>query len=255
MEKRFGKVGGAMTYLQLVNMVNIRFTDSADLLPQIQEFQDNYSWIMSNGHSQLSEDLTTFMFCSCLPNSYENTTWQYLDNITNIANYKILDIITQVLQEESRRKAHLIESGSSLNKFSIVKNLGQKCAKCGKTNHSTQNHWPGGKNPNKGKGKLSPKTSSSSGDKKKVYKGKGKGKGKEKAQESANVFNISGLPELSITSSESINFSCYKTGRKVEWFLDSGSTEHITPDKHNFVKYREFDTAEKQKSQMGNFSP
>ena len=113
-------------------------------------------------------------------------------------------------------------------------------------NHSTQNHWPGGKNLNKGKEKLSPKTSGSSGDKKKKsYKGKGKGKGKEKAPESANVYDISRLPDLSITSSESINFSCYKTGRKVEWFLNSGSTEHITPDNHDFVEYREFDTAEK----------
>ena len=56
LEKRFGKVGGAMTYLQLVNMVNIWFTDSTDLLPQIQEFLDNYSQILSNGCSQLSED-------------------------------------------------------------------------------------------------------------------------------------------------------------------------------------------------------
>ena len=63
-------------------------------------------------------------------------------------------------------------------------------------------------------------------------------KGREKAQESANVFDISRLPELSITSSELINFSCYETGRKVEWFLDSGSTEHITPDKCDFIKYR-----------------
>ena len=71
-------------------------------------------------------------------------------------------------------------------------------------------------------------------------KGKGTGKGKEKVQESANVLYISGLPELSITSSESINFSCYKMSEKVEWYLDSGSTEHITPDKSNFIEYREF---------------
>ena len=89
---------GGTTYLQLVNMVKIQFTDSMDLLPQIQEFQDNHAWIMSNGHSQLSKDLVIFMFCSSLPDSYEVTTQQYLDNITNIANYKIMDIIAQVLQ-------------------------------------------------------------------------------------------------------------------------------------------------------------
>ena len=102
LETTFRKVGGALTYLQLVNMVKIQFTDVTELLPQIQQFQDNYNHITSNGHSRLSEDLTTFMFCSSLPDSYKATTWQYLDNITAIANYKIMDIITQVLQEESR---------------------------------------------------------------------------------------------------------------------------------------------------------
>ena len=86
--------GGALTYLQLVNLVKIQFTDSTDLLPQIQTFQDSYNRIMSNGHSRLSKDLATFMFCSSLPDSYESTAWQYLDNILVITNYKLLDIIT-----------------------------------------------------------------------------------------------------------------------------------------------------------------
>ena len=102
LETEFGKVGGAQTYLQLVNMVKIQFTDSTELLPQIQAFQDNYNLITSNGHSTLSEDLATFLFCSSLLDSYEPTARQYLDNISSIANYKITDIIAQVLQEENR---------------------------------------------------------------------------------------------------------------------------------------------------------
>ena len=137
--------------------------------------------------------------------TFELTTWQYLDNISAIANYKLSDIIAQVLQEESRRKAQALGQGSSLNKFSTMKNIGQKCAKCGKTNHTTQNHWPGGKHPQKSKGQKSQKVSGSSG-KKKADK---KGKGKEKAQMSANVLDIVDIRELSITSSKSINFSCY----------------------------------------------
>ena len=35
LEATFGKAGGASTYLQLVNMVKIQFTDSTDLLSQI----------------------------------------------------------------------------------------------------------------------------------------------------------------------------------------------------------------------------
>ena len=124
----------------------------------------------------------------------------------------------------------------SLNKFSTVKNIRQKCAKCGKMNHTTQNHWPGGKCPNKGKGQKSQKVSSSSGKKSKVDKIE---KGKEKAPTSANVLEIAGLNKLSITSSESINFSCYKMSEKVEWFLDSGCTDHIPPRKSDFIQYRE----------------
>ena len=124
---------------------------------------------------------------------------------------------------------------ASLNKFSMVKNIGQKCVKCGKTNHTTQNHWPGGKHPQKGKGQKSQKVSGLSG-KKKADK---KGKGKEKAQMSVNILDIVDIGELSITSSESINFSCYETSDKVEWFLDSGCTDHITPRKSDFIQYRE----------------
>ena len=63
-----------MTYLQLVNMVKIQFTNLTDLLPQIQEFQENYTRMILNGHSKLSKDLIIFMFCSSLPESYELTT-------------------------------------------------------------------------------------------------------------------------------------------------------------------------------------
>ena len=94
LETKLGAAGGgAQTYLQLVNMVKIQFTDLTNLLPQIQVFQDNYNLIMLNGHSRLSEDLATFMFCLSLLDSYESTARQYLDNITSIANYKISDII------------------------------------------------------------------------------------------------------------------------------------------------------------------
>ena len=249
LEATFGKAGGALTYLQLVNMVKIQFTDLTDLLSQIQQFQDNYNWITSYGHSQLSKDLVTFMFCLSLPDSYTSTARQYLDNVMVIANYKLTDIIAQVLQEESRRKAHALGQGLSLNKLSTVKNIGQKCAKCGKMNHTMQNHWPGGKHPQKGKGQKSQKVLGLSG-KKKADK---KGKGKEKAQMSANVLDIVDIGELSITSSELINFSCYETSETVEWFLDSGCTDHITPRKSDFVQYREFGQLHKAEITDGKY--
>ena len=137
LETRFRKVGGA---LQLVNMVTIKMTDLENLITQIQEFQENYMRILANSHLTFSNNLIMFTFCSALPTSYKETAHQYLDNIDDITKYKLLDIITQVLQEENCQKANSITGGSSLNKFSTVKNLNQKCVKCGKMNHSTWNH-------------------------------------------------------------------------------------------------------------------
>ena len=93
LELDFGQVGGASTYIQMVNMVKLEFTDLTELLLQIQQFLENYNRIMSNSHSKLSKDLATFMFCSSLPASYKQTAQQYLDGITAISNYKIQDII------------------------------------------------------------------------------------------------------------------------------------------------------------------
>ena len=101
-------------------------------------------------------------------------------------------------------------------------------------NHTMQNHWPRGKHPQKCKGQKSQKASGSSG----MKKADKKGKGNKKAQASDNVLDIVDIGELSITSSESINFSCYKTSETVEWFLDNRCTDHITPRQSDFVQYR-----------------
>ena len=105
LETKYGKAGGANTYLQFVGMIKQTFTDSMDLLSQIQKFQENYQHVLSNGHSNITEDLIVFMFCSTLPDSYQDTTRQYLNNIDDITKYKLQPIIDRVIQEESRRKA------------------------------------------------------------------------------------------------------------------------------------------------------
>ena len=61
------------------------------------------------------------------------------------------------------------------------------------------------------------------------------------------------MNELSITSSESINFSYYKTSEKVEWFLDSGCTDHITPRKSNFIQCRELGQLHKAEIADGKY--
>ena len=80
-----------------------------------------------------------------------------------------------------------------------------------------------------------------------------KGKGQRKAQMSANVLNVLELADLSIQTAQSIDFSCYEKSEKVEWFLDSGYTDHITPSKSDFVQYRELLEASKAEITDGKY--
>ena len=144
LETKYGKAGGANTYLQFVGMIKQTFSDSSDLLGQIQKFQENYQRVLLNGHSSITEDLVVFMFCSALPDSYQDTARQYLDNIDDITKYKLQPIIDRVIQEESRRKARNANASGSLStihKFSTTKKYEKHCAKCGKNNHNTRDHW------------------------------------------------------------------------------------------------------------------
>ena len=109
LETKYGKAGGATTYLQVVSLYKVHMTDSSPLLPQIQAFQENYMRILANGHSRISEDIATFIFCSSLPTSYQDLTSQYLTSIEDITKYKLQKIIARVIKEESQRKARTVK--------------------------------------------------------------------------------------------------------------------------------------------------
>ena len=90
-----------MTYLQLVNMMKLSMTDSQDITPQIQTFQENYEKITSNGYSKLSEDLAMFMLASALPNLFQPTAHQYLNNLDDIKKIELSDLTASVTEEEA----------------------------------------------------------------------------------------------------------------------------------------------------------
>ena len=118
-------------------------TDTSPLLPQIQAFQENYMQILANGHSKLSEDIATFIFCSSLPTSYQDLASQYLISIKDITKYELQKIIAQVIEEESRHKAqtNAVASGSQIHKFAQINKYNKHCDKCGRKNHNTVDHW------------------------------------------------------------------------------------------------------------------
>ena len=120
-----------------------------------------------------------------------------------------------------------------------------------KDNHTTQNHWPGGKNLNKkGKGQNKSQKLSNLSGKKKTDK-KGKGKDKEKAPPSANVLSVLELADLSIQTAQSIDFSCYEMSKwNCSWTGDAQIISH--QEKVVSSSIQNLDKHQKLKLQMGN---
>ena len=143
LETKYGKAGGATTYLQVVSLYKVHMTDTSPLLPQIQAFQENYTQILANGHSKISEDIATFIFCSSLPTSYQVLASQYLTSIEDITKYELQKVIARVIKEESHRRAqtNAVTSGSQIHKFAQINKYNKHCNKCGKNNHNTIDHW------------------------------------------------------------------------------------------------------------------
>ena len=219
LETKYGKAGRATTYLQVVSLYKVHMTDSSLLLPQIQAFQENYTWILANSHSKISEDIATFIFCSSLPTSYQDLASQYLTSIEDITKYELQKIIARVIEEESRCKVwtNAAASRSRINKFAQINKYNKHCDKCGRNNHNTIDHWDTPPNrTNKGKAPQratrSPKNNNLSWGKDKKGKGKAPQHGKQKQIANVKQINIKDLPNDEadyISDCESIDFSCY----------------------------------------------
>ena len=252
LETKYGKAGGATTYLQVVSLYKVHMTDSSPLLPQIQAFQENYMRILVNGHSKLSEDIATFIFGSSLPASYQDLASQYLILIEDITKYELQKIIARFIEEESQRKArtNAVTSGSRIHKFTQINKYNKHCNKCGRNNHNTVDHWDTppnrtgkGKAPQKGNKK--PKNNNLSQGKDKKGKGKAPQHRQQKQITNVKQIHITDLPDDNfeadyISDCESIDFSCYIVRENSEWLMDSGCNRHVMSHLEDYVSYQQF---------------
>ena len=70
---------------------------------------------------------------------------------------------------------------------------------------------------------------------------------------SANILTVPEIAVLDMQTAQSIDFSCYKMSEKVEWCLDSGCTDHITPSKSDFIQYWELGQASEAEIANGKY--
>ena len=220
------------------------------MLPQIQAFQENYTRIFANGHSKISEDIATFIFCSSLPTSYQDLASQYLTSIEDITKYELQKIIAQVIEEESQCKVwtNAVASGSRIHKFTQINKYNKHCNKCGRNNHNTIDHWDTppnhtgkGKAPQKGNKK--PQNNNLSQGKDKKGKGKAPQHGQQKQIANVKQIHIMDLPydEANyISDCESIDFSCYVLRENSEWLMDLGCNRRVMSHLEDYISYQHF---------------
>ena len=127
----------------------------------------------------------------------------------------------------------------------MTKKYEKHCAKCGKNNHNTKDHWD--TPPQRQSGR-----SSGGGSKKKSGQQKKKGGSSVKGKKPAagqkqitdgciNVLKITDVPESDF-SSESINFSCYVQKEMSEWLMDLGCSKHVTSHIADYIEYTPFNS-------------
>ena len=167
-----------------------------------------------------------------MPKSYQNIAGTVLATVKDLKVLKPSDIISPLVEEEQRRTAN----STQLHRVSHTTALPQKCAKCGRTNHTTDNCYA------KTTVKDNKGNNSGSGNKAQGQSQQGKGKGKNR-QQNAQIKNLSvdqsSVP--SVDSENSVSVSLYTVRRdKSLWLMDSGCTAHATPYKTDFVKYTPF---------------
>ena len=209
-------------FVAFEEMFDVKMVDTEALRPQTSKIEQARTAVTTAGIA-ISDQFAAFAILRALPPSYSSIGSTIIAT-TTLATLKPSDVIPKIIEEESLRKSQ----SASLARVSTTTPLPKrKCATCGRTNHTTENHWPDGRRP----------------------PGWGKGKGKETAAvvevapvETVQSIRIVELPDVASSSSgNAINVSLYSVSdTAMRWMVDSGCTAHVTNTLSDFSQYRPF---------------
>lgn len=247
---QYAKPGAVGAFVYFQQLFNTRFDDAQPLCPQITALEEIRSRTVDAGIA-ISDQFAALIIVNALPNSYQTIASTLLATVTDLSTLKPADVIPKIIEEEARRQA---SKNANVSRVLSTTRLPKKCNICGKTNHSTENHWPDGKPPQKGnkQGKGKGKQGGNQG-------GNNKGSGQNHGQNNGNngasqgqgqnsgakVNNllIESVPDVTVasSSSKSIDLSLYHVGDEIaRWMVDSGCTSHVTNVFEDFDHYHEF---------------
>lgn len=237
----YEKPGAVSAFVAFQKLFVTTLSDQSPLGPQIDGMIQQAAEV-SDARIEIKDQFLALLLINCMPKSYQQIASTILATAKDVKTLKPSDVRPMILKEEQRRVANR----QQLSKISTAPKHSKWCEKCNKeTNHTTEQHWPGGKCPtNQQSAAEGSGSGKQSRDKKDGKKGRGKkGKGKDNAT-TINTLQILEVPNVPSTSSESITVSLYaqRDQQLTHWMINSGYTSHVTFNKADFVSYHEFPT-------------
>ncbi|VDB91614.1 unnamed protein product [Peniophora sp. CBMAI 1063] len=225
LEERYGTPGTLQIFTQFENYMSHVFTEDKELSKQFAALDDLYNQL-KDSEIQIPDVLHGYILLRALPDSYADTRSIIINSFTNLENATSLVVKQRILGEEARRKAP--GPGSVPSVSAQRAQAAQTCSYCGKSGHTEKTCFK------------------KRGDEKRKKKGKGKDKGKEgggNGGKSLSSMEAEAAPSTPVPSSNTMAASWYTTrDSKARWMIDSGSSDHITPHRADFIEYTPLST-------------
>ena len=130
--KKPGVVGAFVAFQQFINQ---QLSDASSLGPQIDAIIEKAAQVNAAG-IELKEQLVALTIVNALPKSYQLLSSTILATV-DLVTLKLSIVRPKIIEEEQRRLANKV----SVSRVLKAPQLGTKCEKCGRNNHTTEQHW------------------------------------------------------------------------------------------------------------------
>ena len=130
--KKLSVVGAFVAFQQFINL---HMSDASVLGPQIDAIIEKAAQVNAVG-IELKEQLVALTIVNALPNSYQLLSSTILTTV-DLTTLKLATVRPKIIEEEQRHMANKV----SVSRVSKAPQLGTKCKKCERNNHTTEQHW------------------------------------------------------------------------------------------------------------------
>ena len=118
-------------------LFNAQLVDTSPLGPQLDALHEAAAQVTVAG-IEIKDQLLALLMVNCLPKSYQTLASTILAVHKDVKDLKPSDVKPKIVEEEARR----IANRTQISRVSSApKKQTKPCEKCGRNNHTTEQHW------------------------------------------------------------------------------------------------------------------